>query len=47
MHVRDIRVYIDRPKFIINPTNCNPLSISDTIDGAGADPANPADQITR
>ena len=32
-------------KFILNPTNCDPLSITDTIDGAGADPANPADQV--
>ncbi len=45
VHVRDIRVYMDREKFIINPTNCDPMSISETIDGAGADPANPADQV--
>jgi hypothetical protein len=45
VHVRDIRVYMDRPQFIINPTNCNPLQITDTIDGAGADFTNPADQV--
>jgi hypothetical protein len=45
VHVRDIRVYMDRSKFIINPTNCNPLAIADTIDGAGADFTNPADQV--
>ena len=45
VHVRDIRVYMDREKFIINPTSCGPLSIMNTIDGAGADPANPADQV--
>ncbi|HWX45018.1 MAG TPA: hypothetical protein VNY52_06820 [Solirubrobacteraceae bacterium] len=45
VHVRDVRVYMDREKFIINPTNCNPFSISDTIDGAGADFTNPADQV--
>ncbi len=44
VHVRDIRVYIDRRGFILNPTSCNPMSISNTITGAGADPANPADQ---
>jgi hypothetical protein len=44
VHVRDIRVYMDREKFILNPTSCDPMSISDTITGAGADPANPADQ---
>ncbi len=30
-HVRDIRVYIDRPGFILNPTSCNPLAISSTL----------------
>jgi hypothetical protein len=45
VHVREIRVYMDKEKFILNPTNCNPLSITDTIDGAGADFTNPADQV--
>jgi hypothetical protein len=45
VHVREIRVYMSREKFILNPTNCNPMSISETISGAGADPANPADQV--
>ncbi len=45
VHVREIRVYMDRAKFTINPTNCNPLSITNTIDGAGANPTNPADQV--
>jgi hypothetical protein len=45
VHVREIRVYMDREKFTINPTNCNPLSITDTIDGVGANPTNPADQV--
>src|ERR1700722_4681562 len=44
VHVRDIHVYIDRPNFILNPTNCDPMSIGVMITGAGADPANPADQ---
>ena len=30
-HVRDIRVYVDRPHFILDPTSCNPLSISSTL----------------
>jgi hypothetical protein len=30
-HVRDIRVYIDRPNFILNPTSCNPLAIGSTL----------------
>jgi hypothetical protein len=45
VHVREIRVYMSRPNFILNPTNCNPLQITDTIDGAGADFTNPADQV--
>ena len=44
VHVREIRVYMDRARFIVNPTNCAASAITDTIDGAGADPANPADQ---
>jgi hypothetical protein len=44
VHVRDIRVYMDRPGFIRNPTSCDPLGILDTITGAGADFTNPADQ---
>jgi hypothetical protein len=44
VHVRDIHVYIDRPKFMIAPTSCNPMSISNTITGAGPGPSNPADQ---
>ena len=45
VHVREIRVYMDREKFILNPTNCSPLAITNTIDGAGANPADPADQV--
>ncbi len=30
-HVRDIRVYIDRPHFTLNPTSCNPLAIGSTL----------------
>jgi uncharacterized repeat protein (TIGR01451 family) len=45
VHVREIRAYIDREQFIINPTNCDPLGVSDTITGAGANYAIPADQV--
>jgi hypothetical protein len=30
-HVRDIRVYVDRPNFTLNPTSCEPLAISSTL----------------
>jgi hypothetical protein len=45
VHVRDIRVYMNREKFIINPTSCAAKGITDTIDGAGANFADPADQV--
>ncbi len=44
IHVRDIHVYVDRPNFMINPTNCNPLNFAATVGGGGQDPTNPADQ---
>jgi hypothetical protein len=44
VHVRDIRAYVDRPDFIKNPTSCEPMSIANTVTGAGADPSNPADE---
>jgi hypothetical protein len=30
-HVRDIRVYVDRHNFTLNPTSCNSLSIASTL----------------
>jgi hypothetical protein len=45
IHARDVRVYVDRPGFTINPTNCEHMTFGTTVDGAGADPANPADQM--
>jgi hypothetical protein len=44
VHVRDVHVYVDRSKFILDPTSCQPMSISDTITGAGEDYTNPSDQ---
>jgi hypothetical protein len=45
VHVRNIRAYVDRPNFIINPTSCERMQIVNTVTGAGADPANVADQV--
>jgi hypothetical protein len=39
VHVRDIRVHVNRPNFILDPTSCNPMAIKATIAGAGANPA--------
>jgi len=38
LHVRDIRVYVDRPEFTNTPTSCDPMSVSSTLTGAGNDP---------
>ncbi len=46
VHVRDIRVYMDRHDFTVNSTDCAAQNITDAITGAGANPANPADQDT-
>ena len=45
VNVREIHAYIDRDKFILNPTNCNPLSIQNTINGAGTNLTTPADDV--
>jgi hypothetical protein len=45
VNVREIHAYIDRHDFIINPTNCNPLSIQNTVNGAGTDLTTPADDV--
>ncbi|HTR73989.1 MAG TPA: hypothetical protein VMH33_01865 [Solirubrobacterales bacterium] len=41
--LRDIRVYVDRPEFVKNPTNCEPTSTASTVLGAGTDFASEAD----
>lgn len=38
-HVRDIKVYIDRSKFILNPTSCEPTSIFSTLTSSGGQSA--------
>jgi hypothetical protein len=44
LDLRTVNVTIDRPGFISNPTNCNPLALSGTISatgGVGADVSSP------
>jgi len=43
LHLRDIRVYIDRPDFTHNPTSCDAASFTSTLTGAGARFADPSD----
>jgi hypothetical protein len=42
-HLRDIRAYIDRPEFTLNPTSCERTSIASTVLGSGLDFASAAD----
>jgi hypothetical protein len=46
VHVRDIRVYMDRQDFTLNPTDCASQDITDSITGSGSNYANPANQDT-
>ena len=46
LHLRDIRVYIDRPDFMVNPTSCDPMQISSRLGGAGANPFDPGDDTS-
>ncbi len=46
IHLRDVRVYIDRPGFALNPTSCNRFSVASTLNGSGAVFSNPADDST-
>jgi uncharacterized repeat protein (TIGR01451 family) len=43
IHVRNIRAYVSRNDFMLNPTSCAPSTLSATVIGGGADPTNPAD----
>jgi hypothetical protein len=35
IHLRDIRAYIDRPKFTVNPTSCEKFTVASAMNGAG------------
>jgi hypothetical protein len=35
IHLRDVRAYIDRPNFTLNPTSCKPFSVASALNGAG------------
>jgi len=43
VHLRDIRAYVDRPEFVINPTDCTPTSTASTVLGSGLDFSSEAD----
>ncbi len=43
VHARDIRVYVDRPEFALNPTSCERTSTASTVLGSGLDFSSAAD----
>jgi hypothetical protein len=36
IHLRDVRVYISKEHFTVNPTSCEPFSVLSTLTGSGA-----------
>jgi hypothetical protein len=45
LSLRDLRIYVDRPEFTRNPTNCKELSAKATLFGAGSDLFSAADDL--
>jgi hypothetical protein len=43
LHLRDVRVYISKPNFTINPTSCNPFTLTSTLTGSAAPFTDPKD----
>ena len=43
LRLRDISIAIDRPHFMVNPTNCDPFALTSTLTGSGARFGDPAD----
>jgi hypothetical protein len=43
VHLRDVRAYVDRPNFVLNPTGCQRTSTAATLLGSGLDFASSAD----
>ncbi len=45
VHLRDVRAYVDRPGFVLNPTGCERTSTASTVLGSGLDFASPSDDV--
>jgi hypothetical protein len=43
IHLRDVRAYVDRPDFVLNPTDCSRTSTASTVLGSGLDFGSEAD----
>jgi hypothetical protein len=46
IHLRDVRVYMDRPETTLNPTSCERSVLTSTLSGSGAGFADPSDDTT-
>jgi hypothetical protein len=45
LKVRDLRIFVDKPDFILNPTSCDPSSAKATLFGANLNVFDPADDV--
>jgi hypothetical protein len=45
LKLRDLRVYVDRENFTLNPTSCDPSQVGATLWGSAADVFSPADDV--
>ena len=46
LHLRDIRIYMDRPEFTHNPSSCEASQLVSTLTGSGARFGDPSDDST-
>jgi hypothetical protein len=46
LHLRDVRIYMDRPQFTHNPSSCAPSALISTLGGSGASFATTGDDTT-
>jgi len=46
IHLRDVRVYMDRPGTMLNPTSCERSALVSSLSGSGADFGDPGDDTT-
>ncbi|HEX5712537.1 MAG TPA: hypothetical protein VFX85_04400 [Solirubrobacterales bacterium] len=46
LHLRDVRIYMDRPEFTHNPSGCEPSALVSTLTGSGPTFSNRADDST-
>jgi hypothetical protein len=46
LHLRDIRIHVDRPSFTRTGTSCDPTQVQSSLTGSGADPFTSTDDPT-